>query len=196
MIEKFATSNQWLVTLEAEPEPLEVDLQKTALMIIDMQNAFIMKGGMYDLWGRDITQCQRIIDPINKIASVARLSGIKVIYAVHQYAPYIYTHQEDHLKIRYPGVFDADWDGEKDRVNKEWIDDLLGIIDDYVESYRVPVAVTEFGLMRWQPGADLFMDDQMDLLEHRGINYSIWAWESSWEPLTEEVNAFNFRLGP
>jgi hypothetical protein len=124
------------------------------------------------------------------------ISDKRIVYAVHQYAPYIYTHQEGHLKIRYPGVFDTDWDDKEDQVNKEWIDDLFRIIDGYVDKFRVPVAVTEFGLMRWQPGADLFMDDQMDLLEHRGINYALWAWESSWEPLVEEVNAFNFRLGP
>ncbi len=52
-----------------------------------------------------------------------------------------------------------DWDGRKDEFDKEWIDDLLGIIDEYVEENSVTVAITEFGLMRWEPGADRFMDD-------------------------------------
>ena len=58
------------------------------------------------------------------------------------------------------------------------------------------MAVNEFGLMRWEPGADDFMDDQMDLFEQRGMNHALWMWDPSWEPLVEEVNAFNFRLGP
>lgn len=37
------------VTLQAEPRPLEMDLDRTAILIIDMQNAFINKGGMLDL---------------------------------------------------------------------------------------------------------------------------------------------------
>jgi len=60
----------------------------------------------------------------------------------------------------------------------------------------VPVAVNEFGVMRWEPGADAFMADQMDLFEERGLNYALWLWETSWEPYVEEVNAFNFRFGP
>ncbi len=32
--------------LEAEPEPLEIDLQKTAVVVIDMQNTFVSKGGV------------------------------------------------------------------------------------------------------------------------------------------------------
>ena len=87
MAEKSATSGQALVTLETIPKPLEIDLQRTAVMIIDMQNCFASKGGMFDLWGFDITPCQRIIDPINRIASVARSSGVRVIYTVHQYSP-------------------------------------------------------------------------------------------------------------
>jgi hypothetical protein len=120
----------------------------------------------------------------------------RTVYAVHQYAPVCYTHQWKRLKIGYPGVHDVDWDGRKDEFDKEWIDDLLGIIDEYVEGNSVPVAITEFGLIRWEPGADRFMDDQMALLEKQGINHALWVWDPSWEPWTEEVDAFNFRHGP
>lgn len=87
MNEKSVTSSQRPVMVETEPEPLEVDLQKTAIIIMDMQNAFVMKGGMFDLWGLDITPCQRIVDPIKKIASAARSGRVKVIYTVHNYSP-------------------------------------------------------------------------------------------------------------
>jgi hypothetical protein len=133
---------------------------------------------------------------INWLPYLKPTSDKRTVYAVHQYDPFIYTHQTGQLKIKYPGVFDADWDGEKDQVNKEWIDDLLGIIDSYIEKYEVPVTITEFGLMRWEPGASRFIDDQMSLLEYRGINHALWSWDPSWEPLTEEVAAFNFRHGP
>jgi len=73
--------------LEAEPEPLQLDLQRTAVVVIDMQNTFVNKGGMFDLSGQDISRSQRIIAPIKKISSTARARGLKVIYVVHQFSP-------------------------------------------------------------------------------------------------------------
>ncbi len=75
------------VLLEAEPEPLEIDLQRTAVIVIDMQNAFVNKGGIFDLWGRDISQIQKTIEPIKKINSSARAKGLKVVYLAHWYSP-------------------------------------------------------------------------------------------------------------
>ncbi len=76
------------VMLQAEPEPLEIDLQRTAVMVIDMQNAFVSRGGMYDLWGdRDISKNQKVIEPIKKITSAARTKGVKVVYVVNGLSP-------------------------------------------------------------------------------------------------------------
>jgi len=125
------------------------------------------------------------------------VSDSRTIYAVHQYEPFVYTHQEPPtLTNTYPGVFDADWDGVADQVNRAWLDDLLTTIDTFVATHSVPVVVNEFGVMRWEPGADDFMDDQMDLLEQRGINHALWLWECSWPPIQSEIDAFNFRHGP
>jgi len=72
------------VLLQAEPEPLEIDLKRTAVIVIDMQNAFVSKGGMFDLGGRDISHIPRIIGPNKKIIEVARAKNVKVVYAVHR----------------------------------------------------------------------------------------------------------------
>jgi len=73
--------------LQAEPEPLEIDLQRTAVIVIDMQHAFVSEGGMYDLWGRDISKIPQIIEPIRKITSTARAKDIKVIFVAHHHSP-------------------------------------------------------------------------------------------------------------
>lgn len=73
--------------LEAQPEPLQVDLPRMAVVVIDMQNAFVSKGGMFDLSGQDISRNQRIIEPITKINRAARARGVKVIYVVHHHSP-------------------------------------------------------------------------------------------------------------
>jgi len=72
------------VLLQAEPEPLEIDLKRTAVLVIDMQNAFVKKGGMFDLSGRDISHIHQIIGPNKKIIEAARAKNVKVVYAVHR----------------------------------------------------------------------------------------------------------------
>jgi ureidoacrylate peracid hydrolase len=52
-----------------------------------MQNAFVSKGGMFDLSGQDISRGQGIIEPIKKISGAARARNVKVIYVVNHHSP-------------------------------------------------------------------------------------------------------------
>ncbi len=120
----------------------------------------------------------------------------RVVYTAHQYMPFVYTHQspEDHLS--YPGVFDANYDGQPDEVNRAWLAHYLQTLADFRARVGAPVAVNELGLVRWAPNAAEFMTDQLDILENLGVNYAIWAWHASWPPLAEGDHAFTFRFGP
>ncbi len=69
-----------LITVHAEPQPILVDRARTALLIVDMQNAFAHKGGYFDLAGLDITPIRRIIEPCRKVIDAAHAGGIKIIY--------------------------------------------------------------------------------------------------------------------
>lgn len=69
--------------LAAEPESIDVDLARTSVIVVDMQNAFVSKGGMFDLMGYDVAPNQKIIEPIKIICSAARGKGVKVIYIAH-----------------------------------------------------------------------------------------------------------------
>ena len=69
-----------MITIVAEPQPIFVDPARTAVLVVDMQNAFVHKGGYFDLAGLDITPIQRIIEPCQKIINVARTTGIRIIY--------------------------------------------------------------------------------------------------------------------
>lgn len=68
------------VLIQAEPEPIEVDLQRTAVIVNDMQNAFVSKGGFFDLSGLDISRSRKVIEPIRDICKAARNKQVKVIY--------------------------------------------------------------------------------------------------------------------
>lgn len=86
-VKQSATAPTADIVVQAEPEPLEIDLQRTAIIVIDMQNAFISKGGMFDLWGRDVSKNQEVIRPINRIITTARTKRTNVVFTVHEYLP-------------------------------------------------------------------------------------------------------------
>ncbi len=75
------------VIVQAEPEPIEIDVLKTAVLVVDMQNTFVRKGGYLDLLGFDISATEKIIKPCQEIVSTAREKGIKVIYLQMGYSP-------------------------------------------------------------------------------------------------------------
>jgi ureidoacrylate peracid hydrolase len=76
-----------LVTLQAEPSPVEIDLKRTAVLVIDMQNTFCKKGGGFDLGGRDISLIPGTYGPIKSVCDAARAKKIKVVYVVHRLTP-------------------------------------------------------------------------------------------------------------
>jgi ureidoacrylate peracid hydrolase len=76
-----------LITLPATPEPISIDPTKTAVVVVDMQNDFAAKGGMFDRAGIDISGAQKVIGPTAKILSAARAAGIKVVYLKMGFRP-------------------------------------------------------------------------------------------------------------
>ena len=116
---------------------------------------------------------------------------------VHQYEPQDeYTHQEPPAVNAYPGTFDLDWDGAPDTFDRSWLDEYLSIIDDFGAEHGAPVAVNEYGVVRWIPNAADYMRDLMDLFEQRGMNHAFWAWNPSRPPHNVDNDAFDFLHGP
>ena len=119
----------------------------------------------------------------------------RVVYTVHQYQPHgQYTHQDPPAENSYPGSFDLDDDGVPDPFDRAWLDHYLSSIDTFKAQHGVPVAVNEFGVMRWVPGAAVFMRDQMELFEMRGMNYAFWVFNPAWEP-HQTNDSFDFLHG-
>jgi ureidoacrylate peracid hydrolase len=69
-----------MVRLPAEPEAVEIDPARTAVIVVDMQNAFAAKGGMLDLAGMDITGADEVININRQVLEAARSAGIDVVY--------------------------------------------------------------------------------------------------------------------
>jgi len=73
--------------LEARPEPVAIDPQQSALIVVDMQNAFASKQGMLDLAGADISAAQRVIQLAVQVLDAARGAGIPIVYLQMGYQP-------------------------------------------------------------------------------------------------------------
>ena len=69
-----------MTALPARPNPIDVDFRRTALIVVDMQNAFASKGGMFDLAEFDISGASRVIEVNRELLGAARKAGVRVIY--------------------------------------------------------------------------------------------------------------------
>ena len=73
--------------IEASPEPITIDTARTAVIVVDMQNDFGSKGGMFDRGGVDIAPIQKVIEPISRVLESARRAGMKIIYLKMGFRP-------------------------------------------------------------------------------------------------------------
>jgi ureidoacrylate peracid hydrolase len=69
-----------IIMLPARPEPIAVSVSQTAVIVIDMQNAYASPGGYLDIAGFDIAGARGAIDNIKAVLDVARGAGVQVIY--------------------------------------------------------------------------------------------------------------------
>lgn len=76
-----------LVTIEAQPKAITIDLAKTAVIVVDMQNDFGAKGGMFDRAGIDIGPIQKAVQPTALVIAAARKAGVPVIYLKMAFRP-------------------------------------------------------------------------------------------------------------
>jgi ureidoacrylate peracid hydrolase len=69
-----------MLCIPAEPEPVEIDPARTAVIVVDMQNAFASEGGMLELAGMDITGAEEVVAVHERLLAAARAKGIDVVY--------------------------------------------------------------------------------------------------------------------
>jgi nicotinamidase-related amidase len=68
------------VTIPCEPQNVVVDLNRTAIIVIDMQNDFCAKDGWVDQLGFDYTPDRAPIEPLQRLLPVLRKAAVPVIW--------------------------------------------------------------------------------------------------------------------
>jgi ureidoacrylate peracid hydrolase len=57
-----------------------VNPEQAAILVVDMQNAFASKGGMFDLSGLDISGARKVIHILREVLEVGRRAGLQIVY--------------------------------------------------------------------------------------------------------------------
>jgi nicotinamidase-related amidase len=71
----------------AEPEPIGVNWDRTAVVIIDMQRDFLEPGGFGETLGNDVSLLAKAIKPIKALLERARQKGVLVIHTREGHRP-------------------------------------------------------------------------------------------------------------
>ena len=77
-----------VLVIPADPETIRVVVARSALLVIDMQNAFVRREGYLALAGHEATEREKIVQPCREIINKTRAEGIRVIYLQMIYRPH------------------------------------------------------------------------------------------------------------
>ncbi len=75
------------IAFEAEPAPLDVDLARAALVIIDMQRDFLEPGGFGAALGNDVSRLKAAVEPCRDVLATFRRHGALVIHTREGHRP-------------------------------------------------------------------------------------------------------------
>jgi nicotinamidase-related amidase len=73
--------------IRAEPEPISVNWDRTAIVIIDMQRDFLEPGGFGETLGNDVSLLAKPVKPIKALLDRARQKGVLVIHTREGHRP-------------------------------------------------------------------------------------------------------------
>ncbi|AIC27896.1 isochorismatase-like protein [Rhizobium etli bv. mimosae str. IE4771] len=68
------------LVIDAKPQPISIDPAHAAVLVVDMQNDFGSKGGMFDRAGIDISGIQAAVAPTARLLAAARNLRMPVVY--------------------------------------------------------------------------------------------------------------------
>jgi ureidoacrylate peracid hydrolase len=83
----LSSSDPYVHALPAKPEPLAFRPDQSALIVVDMQNAYASPGGYLDLAGFDISGAATAITQIAEAIAIARAAGMPIVFFQNGWDP-------------------------------------------------------------------------------------------------------------
>jgi ureidoacrylate peracid hydrolase len=141
--EQTHSTSSRIVRIDAKPEAIAIDISKTAVIVVDMQNDFGSRGGMLDLAGIDISGIRKAIAPIARVLTSARHEGIKIVYLKMAFRADLsdFGAPDSPNRLKHPPLVGRSTrapDGKESRVlirdtwNTDIVDELKPQADDFV----------------------------------------------------------------
>jgi nicotinamidase-related amidase len=75
------------VVVQAEPEPISIDPERSAVVVIDMQRDFLLPGGFGESLGNDVSRLTAAVKPIAWVLEVARARRMLIIHTREGHRP-------------------------------------------------------------------------------------------------------------
>ncbi|MBR0057344.1 MAG: cellulase family glycosylhydrolase [Kiritimatiellae bacterium] len=147
---------------EALPECDWWSLQRRAaeaIREIDPETPIIVESNNWD-----VPQTWGVMSP---------LALTNVIYQVHVYNPYHYTHQGVHRPVDAPVAYPGPG------MDKDYIRRILAPVRAFEKRHGAKIYVGEFSAIAWAPGAENYLRDCIDLFEEYGWDWTYHAFRES-----------------
>jgi len=137
-----------LATIAAEPQTITVDLKRSAMIVVDMQNDFCAPGGWVDWLGADLSPERAPIKPLQRLLPALRATGVPIIWlnwgnrADRKNLPptTLYVFNRDGNGIGIGGALPGNGAHllEKDSWSAAVVDELVQLPEDIkVDKYRI-----------------------------------------------------------
>lgn len=98
----------------------------------------------------------------------------RTVYTPHDYTPYEFSHETDRRAV-YPGRYELGA-GQPVLVDATFLRGYLDTMRSYSFLHGVPVALTEFGVHRTAPRADVYLADRIAVQNSIG-SWAVWVWQ-------------------
>lgn len=99
-----------------------------------------------------------------QITSWVPLAGENLVYTIHQYDPFEYTHNNT----------------ASDEINA--LNGIYATIQNWINIHNKPIFINEFGLAVTVSNGTNFMNAQIAKIEAIGMGHAAWIWEVAYDP--------------
>ncbi len=125
-------------------------------------------------------------------SDMAALEMKDVIYELHHYSPFAFTHQG--VNTSKPWVPEK-WPNEEKGWNKDFLRKTLEPVLEFQRRHGARIYVGEFSAIAWAEGADRYLADSISLFEEYGWDWTYHAFDEAkaWNVELESDKPFEFR---
>jgi ureidoacrylate peracid hydrolase len=82
-----STGQEYKSAVRVTRKEITINISQTVVMVVDMQNDFCSKGGLFDRAGVNVSTVQKAVGPTRKVLLAAREAGIKIVYLKMGFRP-------------------------------------------------------------------------------------------------------------